>query len=386
MAGRHPVLARLAEVLPGLAERAPEIEQARRLPADISRALIGTGVFKLCVPETLHGYAAEPQMTLEAIETAAAEDGSIGWTVMIGVTSGLTAGWLAPADAALIHGQADSVTGGIFAPRGKAVRTAEGWRVTGNWPWASGSFHAGWMKGGCVAWEDGKPRLLREGVPEVLTVYMPRERIEFADTWYSSGLCGTGSCDMSVHDLDVPAGHALSLSRDAPRVDAPLYRFPVFGLLAAGCGAVALGIARAAITDLQDLAGAKVPTLSRRTLAERSSTQSEVARAEALVRSARAFLVEAVGDAWQDATRGKAITLERRMALRLAATHATEAAAAAVDLCYRLAGGSAVYRSSPLQRRFRDIHVVTQHMMVAPPSYETAGRVLLGLPTDPSMI
>ena len=198
MTGRHPVLARLAEVLPGLAGRADEIEQARQLPADVSRALIETGVFKLCVPESLKGHAAAPRVMVEAIEAAAIADGSIGWTVMIGVTSGVTAAWLAPADAQLIHGAADAVTGGIFAPRGKAERTVDGWRVTGTWSWASGSSHARWMKGGCVAWEEGKPRLLRDGVPEVLTVYLPRESIEFADTWYSSGLCGTGSDRKSV--------------------------------------------------------------------------------------------------------------------------------------------------------------------------------------------
>jgi alkylation response protein AidB-like acyl-CoA dehydrogenase len=153
-----------------------------------------------------------------------------------------------------------------------------------------------------------------------------------------------------------------------------------------GCGAVALGIARGAIEDLRTLAGATVPTLSRRPLAERSGTQSDLARAEAQVRSARAFMVEAIEAAWAPASRGAEIGIDERMALRLAATHATEAACRAVDLCYTLAGGTSVYRSSKLQRRFRDVHVVTQHMMVAPPSYELAGRVLVGLPTDASML
>jgi alkylation response protein AidB-like acyl-CoA dehydrogenase len=242
------------------------------------------------------------------------------------------------------------------------------------------------MKGGCVAWEDGKPRMVRDGVPEVLTVYFPRDQITFADNWYTTGLCGTGSCDMSVHDLVVPADHAVSLMRDKPRVGAALYRFPFFGLLAMGCGAVALGTARGAIGDLVAIAGAKVPTFSRRKLAERSAIQIDVAKAEAAVRSARAFLVEAVEEAWSDAVAGREIGVDKRMALRLAATNATEAAVKAVDLCYTMAGGTSVYRASPLQRRFRDVHVITQHMMVAPPSYEVAGRVLLGLPTDPSML
>ena len=380
------VLDRLAPLLPGIAARADEIEQARQLPADLATQLVDTGVFKLCVPRELAGGEAPPPVLLEAIEAAARADGSVGWNIMIGATSGTTAAWLAPDAARSIHGASHAVTGGIFAPRGKAVREGEGWRVSGTWQWASGNAQAQWMKAGCIAWEDGKPRMLRDGVPEVLTVYLPRDRLRFADNWHVSGLCGTGSCDMSVEDVLVPADHALSLVRDRPRIDTPLYRFPVFGLLATGCAAVALGIARGAIDDLVALAGAKVPTLARRPLAERTGTQSEIARAEAGVRGARAFLMEAIDAAWSDAEQARPIDPEKRMALRLAATHATEASARAVDACYTLAGGSSVYRTSPLQRRFRDIHVITQHMMVAPPSYEVAGRVVLGLPTDPSML
>ncbi len=386
MTSTHPVLDRLAPLLPAFTRRAEEIERARQLPPDVSRALIGTGVFKLCVPEAFGGYEAHPLVLLRAIETASQADGSVGWNVMIGATSGTTAAYLTPEAAKTIHGAPDAVTGGIFAPRGKAEREGDGWRVTGTWQWASGNSHVRWMKGGCVAWENGKPRLIRDGVPEVLTVYFPRDKVTFADNWHTSGLCGTGSCDMSVAGLLVPEAHAVSLTRDKPRIDSPLYRFPVFGLLAMGCGAVALGIARGAIDDLVTLAGAKIPTLSRRPLADRTGTQSDIARAEAAVRSARSFLVEAVEDAWRDAERGGDIAIDRRMALRLASTHATEASVRAVDLCYTLAGGTAVYRSSPLQRRFRDVHVITQHMMVAPPSYEVAGRVVLGLPTDPSML
>ncbi|HJQ56685.1 MAG TPA: acyl-CoA dehydrogenase family protein [Vineibacter sp.] len=382
----HPALERLRDVLPGIAARADEIERARQLPADVAATLIGTGVFKLCVPAALGGQEAHPLVLMRAIEEASIADGATGWCVMIGATSGTTSAYLAPDVARAIHGPADAVTGGIFAPRGKAVRDGDSWRVSGHWQWASGNSHCQWMKAGCVAFEDGKARMVRDGVPEVLTIYVPCEQITFDDNWHSSGLCGTGSCDMRIEGVVVPASHAVSLTRDKPYVDGPLYRFPVFGLLAMGCGAVALGIARGAIEDLRTLAGAKVPTLSRRPLAERSGTQGDVARAEALVRSARAFMVEAIEAAWTPAARGADIGIEERMALRLAATHATEAATRAVDLCYTLAGGTSVYRTSPLQRRFRDVHVVTQHMMVAPPSYELAGRVLVGLPTDASML
>jgi alkylation response protein AidB-like acyl-CoA dehydrogenase len=380
------VIASLRGLHAAIAARAPEIEATRHLPADIADMMVTAGAFKLCVPRAIGGVEASALEMAVAIEEMAQADAAAGWCLMIGATSGTTAAYLAPDVARAIHGDPATVTGGIFAPRGKAVREGDGYRVTGTWQWASGSSHCAWMKGGCVVYEDGRPRMLREGVPDVRTMYFPRDAIRFHDNWHSSGLCGSGSCDMSVANLFVPESHTLSMTSGALTWDGPLFRFPLFGLLAVGCGAVALGIGRGAIEDIRELAGAKKPTLSRRTLAERTQVQANVARAEAQVASARAWLHEEIGRAWQFASDGEAIPLERRAALRLACTHAVDAAVRAVDACYTLGGGTSVYRASPLQRRFRDIHVVTQHMMVAAPTYEMAGRILLGLPTDGSMV
>jgi alkylation response protein AidB-like acyl-CoA dehydrogenase len=210
--------------------------------------------------------------------------------------------------------------------------------------------------------------------------------VRILDTWHVAGLRGTGSHDMTVDDVVVPAERSVSIVDDRPRADGPLYAFPVFGLLAIGIAAVALGIARAAIDELVRLARAKTPEGSRRTLAERPAVQVDVAQAEALVGAARAHLDTAIDRAWEAATQRGAIALEDRARLRLAATHATASAARATDLAYGAGGGSAIYAASPLQRCFRDVHVATQHMMVAPPTWELAGRVLLGIDTDVSQL
>jgi alkylation response protein AidB-like acyl-CoA dehydrogenase len=379
------VLTALRALHSAISARSEEIEQARRLPADVAESLIRTKVFKLAVPAAIGGVEGTVLDLVTAIEEMSQADGATGWCVMISGTSGLTAAYLKPEVAKTIHGAPNAVTGGIFAPRGKATKVDGGYRVSGTWQWASGSSHCDWMKGGCVVYEDGKPKMLRDGVPDVRTMYFPREKISLHDNWYSSGLCGSGSCDMTVSDLFVPDEHTLSMISGQLYSDGPLYRFPLFGLLAIGCGAVALGIARGAIEDVRELAGAKTPTLSRRTLAERGQVQSDVAKAHAGVASARAWLIDEIEQCWELASRGDALKTERRAALRLVAVHAVDAAVKATDICYTLAGGTSVYRASPLQRRFRDIHVVTQHMMVAASTYELAGRVLLGLPTDPSM-
>ena len=380
------VLSALRELHAGIAARGEEIEQTRRLPADIAESLIRTKVFKFTIPAAIGGVEGSVLDLMTAIEEMSQADGATGWCVMISGTSGLTAAYLTPDVAKKIHGAPDAVTGGIFAPRGKATKVDGGYRVSGTWQWASGSSHCDWMKGGCIVYEDGKPRMLRDGVPDVRTMYFPREKITLHDNWYSSGLSGSGSCDMTVSDLYVPEEHTLSMISGKLYADGALYRFPLFGLLAIGCGAVALGIARGAIEDIRELAGAKTPTLSRRTLAERGQVQGDIAKAHALVASARAWLIEEIDKSWELASRGDELTTERRAALRLVAVHAVDAAVKATDICYTLGGGTSVYRSSPLQRRFRDVHVITQHMMVAAPTYELAGRVLLGLPTDPSMV
>jgi len=235
--------------------------------------------------------------------------------------------------------------------------------------------------GGCIVEEGGSPRMLEGGRPDVELVLFPREEVEVIDTWNVSGLRATGSHDIAVHDLTVPRDHAASVITRAPLSDGPLYAFPPFGLLALTIAGTALGIARAAIEDVIELAGGKTPTGSARSLAERPVTQTRIAQAEAVLLSARAFLYEAIATAWDAAGRG-AVSVDQRAALRLAASHATAASASVVDTAYDLGGGSSIYETSPLQKRFRDVHAATQHMLIGPSTWELTGRLMLGLPTD----
>lgn len=184
----------------------------------------------------------------------------------------------------------------------------------------------------------------------------------------------------------VPLGRGISLFSDRPRIEGALYAFPLFGLLALGICAVALGIARGAIEDLVDLAAGKRPVSGARTLAERATIQAEIARAEAQLRAARALVLEEAQRAWEPARASAQLSDEHRLGLRLAATHATHTAAEVTGAMYRSGGASSIYDSSPLQRRFRDVNVATQHMMVAPATWELEGRMLLGLPTDTSQL
>lgn len=375
------------ELVAGIAARADEIEAARRLPADLAQALAAAGLFRLLLPGAYGGLEVHPARMVDTIETVARADGAVGWCVMIGMTSAVTAAYMPAPTAREIYGaNPDVITGGVFAPLGRAVHVDNGYRVDGRWQWASGCQNCDWLMGGCVILQDGKPEMLPNGLPDSRMMFFPAAEVTIHDTWEASGLCGTGSHDIEVADQFVPADRSVSIITDRPVETGPLYAFPIFGLLAIGVASVALGIAAGAIADLTALAAQKRPQMSRRVLAERASVQADVAQAWALLRSARAFLREAIDAAWTAASADGAVPVPLRADLRLAATNATRSAADAVDLMYEAAGGSAVFRRSPLQRRFRDVHVATQHMMVAPATLSQIGRLQLGLETDTAML
>jgi len=379
-------LAAAQSLHPMLRERSDEIERARRLPADIARQFAQAGFFRMAVPRSVGGLELEPSAIMRTIESVAQADASAGWNVMVGSTSGMSAAYLAPAAAREIYGNPLVITGGSNTPTGRAEVEGDTFVLSGRWPWVSGCNNCDWLKGISVIYEGGKPRLLANGSPDARMMVFPAAQAKLLDNWHwqVTGLSGSG--DMEVSSIRVPEGFSYSLVGGNPHETGPLYAFPPFGLLAMGIAAVALGNARAAIDDLVDLAGAKKPQGSRRTLAERAAAQSELARSEATLRSARAFYYEAIGDAWHKAQAGDPIGIEDRALLRLAATHATRSSADVVRAMYELGGGTVVYSAHPLQRRFRDAYAATQHMMIAPPSWELAGRVLMGLPTDASML
>jgi alkylation response protein AidB-like acyl-CoA dehydrogenase len=380
---RGALVAAAEELAPLAGELAEQIERDRGLPQELRAKLLDAGLMNLCLPSSLGGVEAEPREFVLALEQLAHGDGATAWCAMIASTSSLLAAYLPQEQAREVYGGGRTISGGVFAPRGRATRTEDGFRVTGRWPFVSGISHCDWLMGGCLVLDEGQqPELLAGGGPDVRLMLMPRDQVQLIDTWSVSGLRGTGSHDMAVDGLSVPAVRSASLLSEPAWAQGPLYAFPLFGLLALGIASVAAGIGRGAVSDLLELAGGKTPFGSARTLAQRSTVQAQVARAEAGLRAARALMLDAVADAWAEALAGHGISTDGRLGLRLAATHATSAAADAAKAMYELGGGSSIYDSSPLQRRFRDVHVATQHMMVAPSTWELSGRLLLDLPTD----
>lgn len=358
-------------LLDRVSELAAEGERLGTLPPDLVEAFQEEGLFRLALPKSLGGREQDVASILATIEEVSRADGSAGWSVMISATSGIVAAYLAPEVASTMF-DARSIVCGVIAPKGAGTRAGDGYVVNGRWPFTSGCRHADWMALACIV--DGSVR----------SAIVPAADVEICDTWHVSGLRGTGSNDVAVTDAFVPDTRWFSLAEPV-QVDTPLYRFPLFCFLGLGVAAVALGIGRRAIDELIALAGAKTPAAGRRTLAERTTMQADVSRAEALVSSAGSYVYATVERAWDAAERGE-VTVDLRRDLRLATTNAARACADAVDLCYDAGGGTSIYESSALQRCFRDIHALTQHMVVSPSTYELTGRLLFGLETDTSTL
>jgi alkylation response protein AidB-like acyl-CoA dehydrogenase len=353
-------------------------ERIRRLPLATVKELNDAQLLRMCVPSAYGGPEVDPVTMVEVIEAVAHSDGAAGWCTMIASTTSSMASLLPEVAAREIYGDPTSITGGVFAPNGKGVATSvdgvDGFSVSGRWAWGSGTQHCRWVLGGALC-DDGTFRLC----------WFPQSEVTFHDTWYTTGMRGSGSLDYSVADAFVPVERTIQPAVTRPVVSTPLSQFPNFTLLAAGVSAVGLGVARRALDELVDLAQGKKPQYSSKTLAQSSFTQVELARAEAELRAARAFLLGELVSAWDTAVAGEEVTVEARTGIRLAATHAAAVGARVADTAFTLAGGTAVYDSSVLGRCLRDAHVVTQHIQTAPKLNETIGKLLLGLDVDTSM-
>jgi indole-3-acetate monooxygenase len=377
------VLKSLTDLLPTIRSKRDEIEKARRLPRDLVDELIKTGVFTLNVPEDLGGRQAPPLEAMRAIELVSSADGSTGWCTMIAAGNNIASGFMNEAGAKEVFADPTGPGAGIAAPIGAATRVDGGLNVTGRWPFASGITHCEWVFAGAIVMEDGKPVMTPHG-PEIVHVYMPVAEVEIHDTWYVSGLCGTGSNDFSVKDAFIPEQRIFNLFDPSGHRPDPHYQLPAVSGFVSGLACVSLGIARGALDELIELAPTKTPAMSFSVTADKPGAQIELARAEAALGGARSFLFAATEDLWRTASSGEVVSKRQNAMVRIAAIQAVETAARIAATANTLGGSSSIYSKSSLQRHARDAEAVTHHFTVAPYVWEDAGRVLLGRdPTAP---
>ena len=369
---------------PRIRERAADIEAARQLPPDLVMEIANARLFKVGVSTAEGGMGADILTTLQVIEEVARADGSTGWCLAMGINTFRQSAQFAPdVRRKLFHSDPIGVSAGSANPRGRAVAVPGGYRVTGHWFFASGCMHSALLHGACKVFDGDIPRRRPNGDQEIRIAYFcPKSDARIIDTWNVSGMRGTGSHDIEVHDLFVPEEHTFSALDLRARVTGPMNRMHGFDL--AGCGfcCVGLGVARAAIDEFVELAQVKVPRSSSELLRDRAIVQAQIGEAEAVLRSGRAFLFEVVGQMWQTVVGGDLVTERQRSDLRMAMTHAAQSAARATHMVCVAAGTTSIFASSPLERYARDAEVVTRHNQLQFVNYEAVGRTILGLESN----
>ena len=363
---------------PEILGKRDETERERRLPSTLVEQLRAQGLFHLWLPKSLGGAELHPEEYLAVVEELARAEGAVGWCAANGSVFSLLAGSLSEPVAREIFGDR-AIMAGSVNPLGRAVVVEGGYLVSGRWAYGSGIAHCDWTLGNCVVHDENGPRRTAAGAPEMRFMLFPAASVEIIDTWRVGGLRGTGSHDFSVDSLFVPAERTLPAFVGLGVRAGALYRMPIMSLFCVALAAVPLGLARAAIDAFLEIAGAKVPVGSQSLLRDKPLAQYELARAEAMVRAARAGLVEAVREQWGEASRGEMPTLIRRAGIRLATTYVAETSLHAIEIVYNAAGGSAIQESGRLDRCFRDARVAVQHIGLSTNAYELAGKVLLGL-------
>jgi alkylation response protein AidB-like acyl-CoA dehydrogenase len=364
---------------PAIRAQRVEIERDRSLPVPLVKQMADAGLFSLWLARSLGG----PELTtvdyFRVIEELSRADGAVGWCALVAAGYSRLSGYLDDAVAREVFGDGSVVVAGTINPTGRAVAVPGGFKVTGQWSYGSFIQHSAWTVGSSIIVEDGAPRRGPDGAPDMRLMLFPTSAVEIIDTWRVGGLRGTGSHDFRVADLFVPEERAIAAFTAKPVRPGTLYAAPFITVFAMALATAPLGIARAAIEAFVELAEGKTPIGASSKLRDKASAQADVGKAEALVRSARAFLIDELRGIWDTVAAGEMPSVPQRAVARLAAAQAASASAQAVDLIYNAAGGTALYETSLIERCFRDVHATTQHVGIASANFEISGRVLLGL-------
>ena len=376
------------QLAPLIRAAADDIEKNRELPRPLFEAIADAGLFLMAVPREVGGSEIDLPLYVQVIEEIAKADASTAWALNQGATFATFAARMQPDAAREVWTNVPrSVVANTPAPTAQAIVVPGGFRVTGRQGFSTGCRHASWLAPHAQIIENGVPRQ-RDGKPEARYLMVPKAEAEVFDTWHTRGMRGTGTHTFEVKDVFVPEARSVLTGGNVPQISGGgRYKISLTLSFAAGDGMVALGVARSCLDAFAELAGAKSPRYMPGLLREQPISQFTVGQAEASLRSARAFLMEAVWDIWNEATQMEGpVSLDRRLSLRLAGTHAIRVAAQIIESIYTACGATAAFEGNLIQRHFQDIHVITQHVQGRLVYYEMAGKHQLGLVIDESRL
>jgi alkylation response protein AidB-like acyl-CoA dehydrogenase len=380
---KHSVdlLEKVREIAPILAEHSAEAERERHLSQPSFEAMRDAGLYRMWIPRDLGGYEVDPVTGMKVLEAVSAIDSAAGWNLQIGCAVTILMAWLPEAGSKEVV-ETPYCAGGFF-PLGRAVAVDGGYRLTARCAFSSGCLQASWFSCQAQVFDGETPRVDGNGEPVVIWPFYKADEGNVVDTWHTMGMRGTGSHDTVAEDVFVPEHRAACLrplTDPSPAYGGPLYRTTVWVPVAV-LAAPALGIAQSAIDFVVTL-GKKKPNYVTQTMGERPVAQSQIAEATAMLGASRAFLYEALNEAYAVGQAGNLLGEEQKIKVQLATTYAIRTAADAVDLACRAAGTTAIRETSPLEKNFRDIQVITKHAYSSTARYESVGRLLFGQESD----
>jgi alkylation response protein AidB-like acyl-CoA dehydrogenase len=385
LAGDAAVIARAEAVRGAVGAASGEIETTRRLPPALLDKLHEAGLFRLLLPRSSNGIETDPVTFFHVIETIARADASTAWCLSQAGGCAMSAAYLdLPVAHAIFGDDPRAVLAWGPGPKVKAVECEGGYKVTGVWAFASGGRHATWLGAHCPIFAaDGSPKFEANGLPQERTMLVRTQDVQWTDIWNTVGLRGTASDQFALDDFFVRSDYSITREFDQEcRESGPLYRMGSGTCYQVGFAGVACGIARSALDHFADVARNKVARGQKSQLRDNAVVQSGLAQAEVNLRAARGFVLQSMADVWQSLKAGALINVEQRVVIRMAATHAIHKAREAVDFAYHAAGATAIFENHPLERRFRDIHTVTQQLQGRLSHFETVGAWMLGAEAD----
>lgn len=375
------------ELGPLVRRYAGEIESTRELPRPLFEALADAGLFRMVVHAAAGGDEVDFPTYLDIVEEIGKADASVAWCLNQAASFATYAPCMPLSVAQLIFQENPrGVVANTPTPSAKAISVPGGYRVTGKHAYGTGCHHASWMASRAQIVDDGTPRLLPNGDPEIRYFMVPADQAEIIDTWDVAGLRGTGTHHWAVQDVFVPEERTFSPDAIAGPAYAPIYLIPRQILAACGDAATALGVARDCLDSFVQMAQTKKAANMAGLLRDEALVQFDVGQAEAELRSSRMYLRQTVREVWAEIDRTRTITMTQKADLRLASVHAIRLSAGVVDAMYNAAGASAVLRDHPIQRHFQDVHVITQHMQSRRSHYELIGKLLLGFEVQSSFL
>ena len=344
---------------------AEPIVQALR-QSDLCRMLLDTG--------TPSQYT--PGEWLRVLETLAGAEASVSWLVWNNTLPCFWARFLDDAGRARVFGDASRLFAGSTRPTGQAVTTQGGFRLSGRWSLVSGCELADYVHLMSLVHEDGVPRMLAPGQPDLRVLFVPKGGYAILDTWHVGGLRGSGSHDIVVDDVFVPVEDSFA---PAPPVanNSPLAQLPIIPMMIAGIGAQFLGMARTAMAVTIEILRNKVSFDPGMSIRERPSVLAEIASYSAAITAAGCHLHTSMEAMW-DKVRYQLPNAQDRAALYSAGLYAATVARAGVVAMHAVAGTTALYVDCPLERSIRDLQTMERHIAAQPLWLEDAGRVLLG--------